>query len=162
MRTTLITALAVFLADQLSKFIVLYLLDLDEIGEIEVISPFFQLQMAWNKGINFGLFAGFDMRWVLIALALSISVGVIYWVHRDGKTKWTFVAAGMLVGGALGNVLDRVIYGAVADFLNFSCCGLNNPYAFNIADVAVFAGAAALVFTSSESSDTNTRTKKKN
>jgi signal peptidase II len=118
--------------------------------------------MAWNKGINFGLFAGFDMRWVLIALALSISVGVIYWVHRDGKTKWTFVAAGMLVGGALGNVLDRVIYGAVADFLNFSCCGLNNPYAFNIADVAVFAGAAALVFTSSESSDTNTRTKKKN
>lgn len=162
MRTTLITALAVFLADQLSKFIVLYLLDLDEIGEIEVISPFFQLQMAWNKGINFGLFAGFDMRWVLIALALSISVGVIYWVHRDGKTKWTFVAAGMLVGGALGNVLDRVIYGAVADFLNFSCCGLNNPYTFNIADVAVFAGAAALVFTSSESSDTNTRTKKKN
>lgn len=162
MRTTLITALAVFLADQLSKFIVLYLLDLDEIGEIEVISPFFQLQMAWNKGINFGFFAGFDMRWVLIALALSISVGVIYWVHRDGKTKWTFVAAGMLVGGALGNVLDRVIYGAVADFLNFSCCGLNNPYAFNIADVAVFAGAAALVFTSSESSDTNTRTKKKN
>jgi signal peptidase II len=50
-----------------------------------------------------------------------------------------------LLGGALGNVVDRLIYGAVADFLNMSCCGIDNPYAFNVADIAVFAGAIGLV-----------------
>ncbi|MCC5973356.1 MAG: signal peptidase II, partial [Rubellimicrobium sp.] len=55
------------------------------------------------------------------------------------------VSAGLLVGGALGNVVDRLLYGAVADFLNMSCCGISNPYAFNVADIAVFAGAIGLV-----------------
>ncbi len=55
------------------------------------------------------------------------------------------ISAGLLVGGALGNVIDRVIYGAVADFLNMSCCGIENPYSFNIADIAIFAGALGLV-----------------
>ncbi len=55
------------------------------------------------------------------------------------------LAAGLLVGGALGNALDRVLHGAVADFLNMSCCGIRNPYAFNLADVGIFAGAIALV-----------------
>jgi signal peptidase II len=56
------------------------------------------------------------------------------------------VCAGVLIGGALGNVVDRVVYGAVADFLNMSCCGIENPYAFNVADVAIFVGALGLVF----------------
>ena len=56
------------------------------------------------------------------------------------------IAGGLLIGGALGNVFDRLVHGAVADFLNMSCCGIVNPFAFNLADVAVFAGALALVF----------------
>ena len=56
------------------------------------------------------------------------------------------ISAGLLVGGALANVLDRLIYGAVADFLNMSCCGITNPFSFNIADVWIFVGAVGLIF----------------
>jgi signal peptidase II len=59
--------------------------------------------------------------------------------------KWAEISAGILVGGALGNVIDRLAYGYVADFLNMSCCGIENPYSFNIADIAIFAGALGLV-----------------
>ena len=60
-------------------------------------------------------------------------------------TGWQRLTAGLLLGGALGNVVDRLIYGAVADFINMSCCGIDNPYAFNVADIAMFAGAIGLV-----------------
>jgi len=60
------------------------------------------------------------------------------------------LGAGLVVGGAIGNALDRVIYGAVADFLNMSCCGLNNPYVFNVADIAIFAGAGLLIWHSGD------------
>ena len=60
------------------------------------------------------------------------------------------IAAGIMIGGALGNVVDRLIYGAVADFLNMSCCGIDNPFAFNVADVAIFLGAVGLAFLSEE------------
>ena len=63
------------------------------------------------------------------------------------------VGAGLLVGGALGNVIDRLRFGAVADFLNMSCCGIRNPFAFNIADVAIFAGVALLVLYSARSGE---------
>ena len=81
----------------------------------------------------------------LIAVALVISGAVLWWVHHEPAGRWQKIAAGLLVGGALGNVIDRLIYGAVADFLNMSCCGINNPYAFNVADIAVFVGAFGLV-----------------
>ena len=108
--------------------------------------------MAWNYGINFGLFAqaSDSVRWVLIAVALVISAGVLWWIRKDPPGRWGLVAAGLLVGGALGNVVDRVIYGAVADFLNMSCCGIENPYAFNIADISIFAGALGLILFTSE------------
>ena len=85
------------------------------------------------------------MRWVLIALALAIATWVVIWVRREASGPWAQAAAGLLVGGAVGNVIDRVAYGAVADFLNMSCCGIDNPFAFNVADVAIFAGAMGLV-----------------
>ncbi|HCI98485.1 MAG TPA: hypothetical protein DHV74_02385, partial [Sulfitobacter sp.] len=84
-------------------------------------------------------------RAVLIAVALVISGAVLWWVHNEPLERWHRFAAGLLVGGALGNVIDRLIYGAVADFLNMSCCGISNPYAFNVADIAVFAGAFGMV-----------------
>lgn len=137
----------VFLADQASKYIVVHMMELRTLGQIDVLPPFLQFHMAWNRGINFGLFTSDgDMgRWVLIAIALVISVAVITWTLRTKPGRWATLSAGVLVGGALANVVDRVLYGAVADFLNMSCCGINNPYAFNIADIAIFVGAIGLV-----------------
>jgi signal peptidase II len=148
MRLLFWTGFWVFLADQITKYIVLYQVKLPEIpGErLDVFPPYLVLKMARNRGVNFGLFAEYDMRWVLIAVALAICVGVLFWLHKTGGTKWTYIAAGILIGGALGNIVDRVLYGWVADFLNMSCCGIHTPFAFNIADIAIFIGAILLAF----------------
>ncbi|MBN2630477.1 MAG: signal peptidase II [Rhodobacteraceae bacterium] len=155
MRLALITAMATFALDQASKLAVVQGLDLMTRGVIEVAPPFLTFRMAWNRGINFGLLAGdADVtRWALIAVALAISVWVWLWVRRENPGAWAQVSAGLLVGGALGNVIDRILYGAVADFLNMSCCGIENPYAFNVADIAIFAGAAGLVLCSDNGKD---------
>lgn len=147
MKLALWTAVAVFVLDQASKYAVVQMLDLKSRLAIDVLPPFLNFRMAWNQGVNFGLFSGDGMltRAVLIALALAISAWVWRWVAREGAGRWMQVSAGVLVGGALGNVVDRVVYGAVADFLNMSCCGLSNPFAFNVADIAIFAGAFGLV-----------------
>lgn len=147
MRRVLWAGLAILLLDQVTKYWVVHMLDLDRLGRVELWPPYLNLRMAWNYGINFGLFAGDApaTRWVLIALALVISAAVLWWLRREQGGPWQEIAAGVLVGGALGNVIDRVLYGAVADFLNMSCCGIDNPYAFNVADIAVFAGAIGMV-----------------
>jgi signal peptidase II len=152
MRTIFWTGFIVFMLDQLSKYYIVHILDLDRVKSIDVFPPFLNLRMAWNHGINFGLFSGDNdtTRWILIALALIISVVVLWWVRQEDGGIWQNIAAGLLVGGALGNVMDRMIYGAVADFLNMSCCGINNPYAFNVADIAVFVGAIGLIIFTGE------------
>lgn len=141
-----------FLLDQASKYFVVHYLNLRTVGEIDVLPPLLNLRMAWNTGINFGLFSdGSDLsRWILIALALVICALVLFWIHRERPRHIGLVAAGLLIGGALGNVIDRVIYGAVADFLNMSCCGIYNPFAFNVADIAIFVGAAGLILLPAE------------
>lgn len=143
---------AVLLIDQISKYLVVHLLELDRLGAIDVLPPWLNLRMAWNRGINFGLFSGEDniTRWLLIALALAISVWVWRWVGRSAHRIWVQVAAGLLIGGALGNVIDRIAYGAVADFLNMSLPFWANPYSFNVADIAIFLGAAGLVLFTGE------------
>jgi signal peptidase II len=151
MRLVFWTGFWIFLLDQASKYLVVYILNLRQLGEIDVLPPLLNLRMAWNYGINFGLFAqnGDLTRWVLVVVALAISVAVIWWVINDPPGTIGKIAAGFLIGGALGNVIDRLLYGAVADFLNMSCCGIDNPYAFNVADIAIFIGAFGLVlFTS--------------
>ncbi|MEC7764678.1 MAG: signal peptidase II [Pseudomonadota bacterium] len=147
MRALSITALIVFVLDQVTKYWVVQRMNLKEVGAIDVWPPFLNYRMAWNEGVNFGLFASSQdtMRWILIGVALAICAGVLWWVHRDAMRLSARIAAGILVGGALGNVIDRVVYGAVADFLNMSCCGFTNPYSFNVADIAVFAGAIGLI-----------------
>jgi signal peptidase II len=141
------TASVVFMIDQISKYAVVQLLDLKTRGVLPVLDPFIVFQMAWNEGINFGLFSGLGdlMRWVLVALALAISIWIIHWMWRDRPGRWVQISAGLVVGGAIGNVVDRVVYGAVADFLNMSCCGFENPWSFNIADIAIFVGAIGLI-----------------
>jgi signal peptidase II len=147
MRALIVAALATFVADQASKLYVIHGLDLRTVGYVDVMDPLLNFRWAENRGVNFGLLshdADF-MRWVLIALAVVISGWVLHWARRDGFTRWGQISAGLLVGGAAGNVVDRVAYGYVADFLNMSCCGIENPYAFNVADIAIFAGAIGLV-----------------
>ena len=147
MRRLTITAVLTFVIDQISKLVIFQGLDLINRGEIDVFPPFLVFRMAWNRGINFGLFANnADVtRWALIAIAILISAWVLWWIRRDRPGPWAELAAGLLIGGALGNVIDRIVYGAVADFLNMSCCGIENPYAFNVADIAIFVGAIGLV-----------------
>jgi signal peptidase II len=147
MRRFWITAATIFAADQALKYLVVHALNLRERGEIDVFPPYLVFRMAWNYGINFGLFAGQSeaLRWVLIAVALAISAWVVWWMRQERGNRWAELSGGLLVGGALGNVIDRMLYGAVADFLNMSCCGIENPYAFNIADIAIFVGAFGLV-----------------
>ena len=144
------TAFLVFGLDQAIKWYVLFQLNLVQLFAIDVLPPYLNLRMAWNYGVNFGLFATDNVatRYVLIAVALAICAGVLIWMKRNPMPLLGQVAAGLLIGGALGNVLDRILYGAVADFLNMSCCGINNPFSFNLADISIFVGAIGLAFLS--------------
>lgn len=146
-RPVLLTAGLIFLLDQALKYLVVHVLQLDRVREIDVLDPWLNLRMAWNQGMNFGLFASdVDvMRWVLIAIAFAVCLWVAIWVGRAKPRRFAQVSAGMLIGGALGNVIDRLMYGAVADFLNMSLPGWRNPYSFNVADIAIFLGALGLV-----------------
>lgn len=142
LRIIALVALAVLAADQLSKWYVLDVLDLDRRFAIPVVPPLLNFRMAWNTGINFGLFGGGTeaTRWVLIGLGVVISAVLVWWLLRRGSGALA-VGGGLVLGGAIGNTIDRLRHGAVADFLNTSCCGIDNPFSFNIADIAIFAGA---------------------
>lgn len=147
MRIAIGTLAVTLIADQASKYWVLDRMALEQRLFIPVFDPYLNFVMAWNTGINFGLFGNDSvvMRYALIALALGISALVWVWVRREGAGRMLQIGAGLMIGGALGNALDRLRWGAVADFINMSCCGLRNPYAFNVADAAIFAGAFALI-----------------
>jgi signal peptidase II len=148
MRTVTKIAAITLALDQASKFLVVQMLDLGSRQSIDVFPPWFNLRMAWNRGINFGLFSGTGdlMRWLLILMAVAITTGIWIWIRRQPHNRWVKLSAGLLIGGAIGNVIDRVYYGAVADFLNMSAPGFANPYSFNVADIAIFVGAIGLVF----------------
>lgn len=144
-RWLLATVVAVFVIDQATKILVVETMGLAHRLRIEVWPGFVTFVMAWNRGINFGVLAtdAPAMRWALVTVAVAVSIGVAIWAMRRGE-RWFTLGAGLLIGGALGNAVDRVRYGAVADFLNVTCCGIVNPFAFNVADVAIFGGAALL------------------
>lgn len=136
-----------FLADQVSKYVVVHLLNLDRRLSIDVLPPWLQFRMAWNQGVNFGLLSHSAeiARWGLIVLALAIVAWLLLWLRRGAQPSRVQLGAGLVIGGALGNVIDRLLYGAVADFLNMGFPGFDNPYSFNVADIAIFAGAVLLV-----------------
>ena len=148
-----ITAVIVLIVDQFSKLIVVHALDLKTRGGMLILDPFINFRMAWNDGINFGIQLG--DKWILIALALVICAWVIWWMNRDRPRPTIQVMAGLVVGGAIGNVIDRIVYGAVADFLNMSCCGWENPYSFNVADISIFLGAVGLILLTNDSERTS-------
>jgi signal peptidase II len=134
-------ALAVTLADQLSK---LWLIGwLGAGGPVEVL-PVFNLVMVWNRGVSFGLFGAAELGpWPFVALSAAIVAGLLLWLRRVAQ-RWLGLAIGAVVGGAVGNVVDRIRYGAVADFFDFHVAGYHWP-AFNLADAAIVLGVAAIV-----------------
>lgn len=148
MRMIFWAGFAAFAIDQISKYVVIHMMELSRIRSIDFLPPLVNFRYGENRGINFGLLGGNSemSRWVLIALAMVICIAVIIWARKNALTGVARLSAGLLVGGALANVVDRLIYGYVLDFLNMSCCGINNPFVFNIADVFIFAGALGLIF----------------
>ena len=137
--------------DQITKYLVVFYMNLIERGQMSVWPGCIHFHMAWNSGINFGLFSnnGLAARWILIAIALGICGVVAYWMRHETRPI-ALMSGGMVIGGALGNVIDRILYGSVADFLNITCCGLYNPFAFNVADIAIFAGLLGLMLFASD------------
>ena len=137
-------AAVIFIADQITKHIILRVVDLDRIGQIQVLDPWFNFTMVWNRGVSFGLFqADSDwQRYILIAVSLVIASLLAVWMLK-AERRLQALSFGMIIGGAVGNVVDRFAYGAVADFLDFS--GLYFPYVFNIADAGISVGVAILL-----------------
>jgi signal peptidase II len=152
MRLMFFAGLFAFLADQVSKYMVIHMMGISPNKSMDVLPPVLNLRYGENRGVNFGLF-GSDSettRWTLIIVALIICLAVGVWVARNAQPRIVKIAAGFLIGGALGNVFDRVYYSYVLDFLNTSCCGWSNPTVYNVADVFIFAGALGLVFFAKE------------
>jgi signal peptidase II len=147
----LVAATAVLALDQATKLWLLFVFDIGHRGAVRV-APFFDLVLAWNVGISFGWFQN-DGALAQIALTAIKAVAVIVlaiWMARS-TTRTATIALGMIIGGAIGNAIDRFAYGAVVDFALFHVqIGEKtfNWYVFNLADAAIVAGVAALLYDS--------------
>ncbi|MGB9114453.1 signal peptidase II [Bradyrhizobium sp.] len=151
LRPGVIAAVAVLALDQASKLWLLRVLDIGHRGAVKV-TPFFDLVLAWNTGISYGWFQNESAAGQAILLAIKAVAVVILaiWMARS-RTLIATIALGLIIGGAVGNAIDRFAYGAVVDFALFHVqIGENtfNWYVFNLADVAIVAGVAALLYDS--------------
>jgi signal peptidase II len=151
LRRGMTAAIVVLALDQASKLWLLFVFDIGHRGAVR-LTPFFDLVLAWNVGISFGWFQN-DSHLAQFALMAVKAVAVIVlaiWMARS-RTLIATVALGLIIGGAIGNAIDRFAYGAVVDFALFHLqIGGNtfNWYVFNLADVAIVAGVAALLYDS--------------
>ena len=137
----------VFLSlDQVSKWFVVFYLELQQTLFLNLNNQFINFYMAWNKGINFGLFEGDSVFQAYSLTAISIVISIVFFVWlRNSSSFLIQILVALVIGGALGNAIDRLLYGAVADFINITCCGFRNPYSFNLADVFIFIGLIGLL-----------------
>jgi signal peptidase II len=140
-------ALAALAADQLSKNLLLYGWDFRALGPAARIAvlPFFDMVMVWNPGVSYGLFPASSTAGVIfwVILSLAAVVALAWWLAK-AENKILAVGLGLVIGGALGNVIDRAIYGAVADFFHFYAFG-HDWYVFNVADAAITIGVPVLL-----------------
>ena len=146
-RTGLIAAVLVLLAAQASKWSVMSLIDLPERGQV-VLAPVLNLAMVRNTGVTFGLLTGFG-EWghlLLAGLAICVVAALGIWLWR-AETRLAAIALGAIGGGAIGNVIDRLRFGWVVDFID-AHLGDWHWYVFNLADAAIVCGVAALVIDS--------------
>ena len=139
-------ALIVFALDQLTKYIVTVPLNLKTVGQIELL-PFFNLTWVENYGVSLGLLTADSAveRWALTALTLGIATAVAVWLWRE-KNRQDVFGLGLILGGALGNILDRVRFGHVVDFADLHFGGFRPFLVFNIADAAITIGVLILFF----------------
>lgn len=135
------------LIDQAHKVFMLQVYDIGARGTVTV-TPFFDMVLVWNKGVSYGLLPqdGPLGRLGLIAFAVVACSALTVWLART-TTPLAAVAIGLIIGGAAGNAIDRIVYGAVADFFAFHAFGFE-WYIFNIADVAIVAGVIGLLYDS--------------
>lgn len=142
-KTALLFALLLFVVDQITKqLVVSFLYE----GQKEIL-PFFNLTHVWNRGVSFGIFNhDHSSAWLLVGLSLTITVFFFIWL-RKVTHKPVALAIGAVIGGALGNVIDRIRFGAVVDFLDFHIGNWHYP-AFNVADSAIVLGIAYIVLDS--------------
>jgi len=142
-RLGLVLALAVIALDQATKFWMYQYLVVDGVRAVTLL-PFFNLVTVWNYGVSFGMFntGAAATAWIFSLVALAISAGLAVWLARADRMLLT-AALGLVIGGAVGNVIDRLHFGAVFDFLDFHAFGWHWP-AFNIADSAITVGVAVL------------------
>ncbi|HWZ40351.1 MAG TPA: signal peptidase II [Bradyrhizobium sp.] len=151
LRPGIIAAIVTLVLDQASKLWLLYVFDIGHRGTVQV-TPFFDLVLAWNIGISFGWFQN-DNQFAQIALMAVKALAVIalaIWMARS-RTLLPTIALGLIIGGAIGNAIDRFAYGAVVDFALFHLQIGGKPfnwYVFNLADVAIVAGVIALLYDS--------------
>lgn len=145
LRFGLAVAAVVLVLDQASKFVLIDLLRANPGGI--ALAPFFNLVQVWNRGVSFGMLGGEwfgdNQRWILVVLAVAVSLLLGFWL-RKAERGVDRLALGLVIGGAIGNAIDRVAYGAVADFFDFHLGGWHWP-AFNIADAAITCGAVGLI-----------------
>ena len=142
----LLFAFVFLILDQLSKWFVVFYLELQQKLYLNLNNPFINFYMAWNKGINFGLFEGDSVVQAYLLTAISVVISAVFFIWLRKSTNFIMhILAALVVGGALGNAIDRLLYGAVADFINVTCCGFRNPYSFNLADVFIFIGLIGLL-----------------
>lgn len=146
-RLSLVLALIVFLADQATKCLVLYTMDLELTGP-RFVAPFVDLVLVWNRGISYGLFQQHaDIgRYGLVVLSLVAVGGFLIWLRRVHRLI-PALAIGLITGGALGNAVDRLFYGAVVDFVLLHW-GEWRWYVFNLADAAIVFAVALLLYDS--------------
>ncbi len=138
-------ALATFALDQASKLYLLYGYDLP-VREPLVLAPFLELVVAWNQGISYGLFKQNTEvgRWALVAVQIAAAIGLSLWMVR-ASGRILVLSLALIVGGAAGNALDRIVFGAVFDFVHFHV-GAWSWYVFNVADAAIVAGVIGLLY----------------
>ena len=147
----LMAALAALLLDQGSKLWLLFVYDLGARGAV-ALTPFFDLVLVWNLGISYGLFPTESAlgQWVLLLFKLVAVILLWIWMTRV-TSRWSALSLGLIIGGAIGNGIDRIAYGAVADFAHFHITTATwnfSWYVFNLADVAIVVGVAGLLYES--------------
>ena len=137
-RLGFLVALVVFVLDQLMKWLVTHPLGINEIGDQLVMLPFFNFTYTQNEGISLGLLNATNPvgRWMLVALTSVIAIGVAVWMGRE-KNRIDQIALGMVLGGALGNILDRVRFGYVVDFADLHIGDFRPFLVFNVGDAAI-------------------------
>ena len=139
------TAALIFIADQLSKWLVAGPLQLQSVRQIQLL-PIFNLTWTENRGISLGLLTaeGELGRWLLVAMTAAIAGGIAWWITQEHK-RWDQLALGLVLGGALGNILDRVRFGYVVDFADLHFGDFRPFLVFNVADAAISIGVVILL-----------------